>query len=68
MLREVHWERGAAVGLTPVKAGLGYSAGTFDAGRLDLPLVETAELLRVPLGTVKSRLERGLTLLRGCSS
>ena len=32
---------------------------------LDLTLVETAAVLRMPVGTVKSRLDRGLTRMRG---
>lgn len=32
---------------------------------LDLTLVETGVMLRMPLGTVKSRLDRGLTRMRG---
>jgi RNA polymerase sigma-70 factor, ECF subfamily len=31
---------------------------------LDLPLVETAEILDIPVGTAKSRLHRGLSTLR----
>jgi RNA polymerase sigma-70 factor (ECF subfamily) len=32
---------------------------------LDMTLVETAQVLKMPVGTVKSRLDRGLTRMRG---
>jgi RNA polymerase sigma-70 factor (ECF subfamily) len=31
---------------------------------LDLPLTEAAEILSIPVGTAKSRLHRGLSMLR----